>query len=87
MEGTPVVLLHDPELETARAFRAEASGRRLDLRPTDTGGEYVDRGSGGVWDSWGRPVAGSNEKLARALSYDVMWFAWAAFFPDTEVIA
>jgi hypothetical protein len=32
-------------------------------------------------------VAGSDEELGRVLAYDVMWFAWVAFFPDTWVIA
>jgi hypothetical protein len=47
----------------------------------------VDRRGGAVWDSWGRPVAGSDEELTRVLAYDVMWFAWVVFFPDTWVIA
>lgn len=87
MDGTPVVLLHDPDLATTRAFRAEVSDGRLDLEPADAPSEYVDRPSGAVWNSWGRPLAGSDQELTRILAYDVMWFAWAAFFPDTEVIA
>lgn len=85
--GTPVVFLHDPQLATARAFRAEVDGATLELAPAGTPGEYADRRGGAVWDSWGSPVTGTDLPLTRVLSYDVMWFAWAAFFPDTAVVA
>lgn len=85
--GTPVVFLHDPQLATARAFRAEADGATLELGPAGTPGEYADRRGGAVWDSWGSPVTGTDLPLTRVLSYDVMWFAWVAFFPDTAVVA
>jgi hypothetical protein len=85
LDGTPVVFLHDPDLATVRAFRAEAGGDRVALEPAGTPGQYA--GGGAVWDSWGNPVTGAADPLERIVSYDVMWFAWAAFFPKTEVIA
>lgn len=88
LDGTPVVFLHDPELATSRAFVAGDAGEPLDLVPADAPGQYRDQSSGAVWDSWGRPVAGENgTELTRILTYDVMWFAWFAFFPNTQVIA
>ncbi len=52
MEGKPVVVLYDPELDEGRAHLAGAGGR----------------------------------PARRIVSYDVMWFAWAAFFPGTAVV-
>ncbi|MDP8961268.1 MAG: DUF3179 domain-containing protein [Actinomycetota bacterium] len=75
-----VVLLHDPSLDEARAFLAS------DEEMVAAGdGRYAAAGT--TWDPTGRVVDGPGQDLARVLSYDVMWFAWAAFYPDTEVIA
>jgi hypothetical protein len=87
LAGAPVVFLHDPQLATVRGFRGELAGEPLALEPAGSPGEYADAGSGAVWDSWGAPVSGTGEPLTRIVSYDVMWFAWAAFFHNTAVIA
>ncbi len=86
MNGTPVVFLHDPDLAAVRVFRADPASGALELQSTGDPGQYVDRRSGAVWDSWGRPITGTDTPLTRVLAYDVMWFAWAAFFPHTAVI-
>lgn len=81
-----VVFLYDPGLDEGRAFLARmVSGL---LRFIEDGpGRYVDSITGSAWDPWGRAVAGplQGSSLERIISYDVMWFAWAAFFPETEV--
>lgn len=87
----PVVFLYDRDLREGRAFLARTSSGVLQLSPTDTGGEYADRATGVVWDSFGRPTvhapAGGAAALARIPSFDVMWFSWFAFFPDTKIVA
>lgn len=61
------------------------TGAEASLKP----GRYVDALSNTVWDSSGTAVSGSlqGKRLKRLPSYDVMWFAWAAFFPNTQVVA
>ena len=84
-----VALLYDPELDAGRAYAAEVGGNTVRLRREDEPGQYVDALSDTVWDSSGTAVSGDlrGNRLKRLPSYDVMWFAWAAFFPNTQVVA
>ena len=42
---------------------------------------------GNVWDAFGEAVSGprAGEKLAGTTSYIALWFAWVAFFPQSEI--
>lgn len=83
--GDPVVVLHDPDLDEGRAFLAVSAEQQVDLTPTATAGEYRDEATGTLFDAAGQPRSGpATTALPRLLSYDVMWFAWAAFFPESE---
>lgn len=84
-----VALLYDPELDVGRAYVADAGGSVVRLRRGDEPGRYVDALSRTVFDASGSAVSGplAGRRLERVASYDVMWFAWAAFFPDTQVVA
>jgi hypothetical protein len=83
--GDPVAVLYDPALDEGRAFLAELDGRKLRLEATGAAGEYRDAGSGAAFDPSGSPL-GDGSPLRRVLSYDVMWFAWMAFFPNSETV-
>lgn len=89
LDEEPVVFLHDPELDVGRAYSARVGGSIVRLEPDATPGRYADRLSNTVWDASGTALSGSLEgnRLRRVVSYDVMWFAWVAFFPDTQVVA
>ncbi|MGH8936289.1 MAG: DUF3179 domain-containing protein [Acidimicrobiia bacterium] len=89
MGEDPVVLLYDPDLDEGFAFLGRVEGDEVRLSPGDSPGRYVDETSGSTWDAFGRAVAGPREgtQLPRLSFYDVMWFAWVAFFPGTEVLA
>ncbi|MFU8887369.1 MAG: DUF3179 domain-containing protein [Trueperaceae bacterium] len=98
--GEPLLLLWAPGTTTALGgqaianaadigavgvFRPEADGRALTFELRD--GEVVDAETGSVWDVTGRarsgPLAGS---VLEAVAHDnTLWFAWAAFRPETEV--
>lgn len=86
-EGRPLAVLHDPALDDARVFLAEAGG--VDLELVHEQGRFADRSSGLIFDAHGRSIGqgGRVEVLPRVVAYDVMWFAWVAFFPSTQVIA
>lgn len=87
MSGQPVAVLYDEVLDEGRAYHTGIEGRRLTLKPADRADRYVDDATGSLWDPTGRAVVGprAGSELRRLVSYDVMWFAWAAFFPDTAV--
>ena len=66
-------------------FRATFEGQALRFEAHDDG--FVDDASGSLWDVTGRarsgPLAGA---VLEAVSHDnTLWFAWAAFRPETEV--
>ncbi len=66
-------------------FRPETDGQPLTFELRD--GEVVDTETGSVWDVTGRaasgPLAGT---VLEAVNHDnTLWFAWAAFRPETEV--
>lgn len=86
IQDEPVAVLYDPALDEGRAFLASSSGHQLDLEPGGTPGTFVDSASGGTWAATGQPMGGGDPLEALAF-YDVMWFSWVAFFPDTEVVA
>lgn len=80
--GRPVAVLYDPRLDEGRGFLAEADGKPLRLEPAGEG-RYADQ-SGATWDALGRSESGA--PLPRLVSYDVMWFSWVAFFPETTLV-
>jgi hypothetical protein len=82
--GTPLLAIWDDNLATPRVFLRRARGRTLHFHE----GEHRDA-AGSTWDPTGRatdgPLAGA--QLPPATFFDVMWFAWYAFYPDTGVVA
>lgn len=89
----PVVALWSRELEAAWVFERVVGGRMLVFRPVGAG-LYRDEQTSTVWKVTPQPAvpAGSaidgplkGERLRWVPSYDVMWFAWYAFYPHTAV--
>lgn len=80
---TPLLAIWDDELETARVLVRRAHGRTLDFR----NGELRDA-TGTRWNPTGEAVAGRlrGARLPLADFFDVMWFGWYAFFPQTQVV-
>jgi len=85
MDDEPAAVLYDAALDEGRAFRASSGGGQLNLEPGGTLGTFIDSATGGAWDSTGQPIE-RGDPLERLAFYDVMWFSWVAFFPDTEVV-
>jgi hypothetical protein len=52
-----------------------------------TGGQLRDRETSSVWTSTGEAVSGplAGARLEPVVHGNHFWFAWAVFFPDTEV--
>lgn len=70
-------------------FRRELDGRVLSFSPNpDDPQTFIDTDTGSVWDIFGRAVAGELEgaQLEVVVHGNHFWFAWAAFFPDTELV-
>ena len=82
--GRLLVAAWDEELATARVFEAQADGRELRFRR----GDLRDATTGSTWSPTGEAIEGTltGARLPSAVFYDVMWFAWFAFYPQTEVV-
>ena len=99
--GLPVVVLWSPETASALdarsiadakavgsgvAFGREVAGRTLTFEPGD--GAFTDRETGSTWSIAGEAVAGALEgvKLPPVVYANHLWFAWAAFYPETRLV-
>lgn len=71
-----IVIIYDQELDDALAFKG--SDRRFSYQD----GKVVDD-SGSAWNIWG--ISDRNESLEFVNSFNVMWFAWYAFYPETKI--
>lgn len=103
LEGVPLVVLWSPgsasplDTDDVRNGRDVGSAAIYDRRLGDrvltfapAGGEqFRDRETGSRWTIAGLAVDGplEGQRLTRRVHQDAFWFAWAAFQPDTEVVA
>jgi hypothetical protein len=77
--------LYDAERDAVRLFDPRAGDTVLAFRPD--GQRFVDDRTGASWTPTGRCERGPfrGTELRRFPAYDVMWFAWYAFFPETII--
>lgn len=85
----PIVVAGSAEKNFAVAFeRKLADGTELTFEPVDDALPVVMKDNEGTeWDIFGNGVSSSREgtKLKALSSYTAYWFAWATFYPDTEI--
>ncbi len=83
--GTPLALFHDPGLDTIGVFKKFVEGQTLSFELR--GDAIVDVETETVWSAEGVGLEGplQGTSLQRASAFNVMWFAWYAFHPDTGV--
>lgn len=82
---TPIVSLWDGDLEAPRLFDRRVANYLLHFVYRE--GAYYDVETGTRWLPNGVAVEGRLEanRLALLDSFDVMWFAWSAFYPETQL--
>ncbi len=85
LSGVPLVALYDEGLVAVRVFVRRAGTTDLTFRRE--GGTLLDDQTRSRWSAAGRCQEGRllGTRLAALPAYDVMWFAWYAFYPQTEV--
>ena len=66
--------VYDPSLDVGHVYR-------------NPEGRTFRAGDGGAVEEGGDRYDPADLPLSRALSYDAMWFAWAGFYPSTELHA
>lgn len=71
--------------KAAVAFESDVKRQRLTFEHKN--GQFVDKETQSVWNELGRAIAGPLEGtvMERAQAHVAFWFAWADFYPETEV--
>ena len=74
------------DIGTAGMYLAALDGVTLDFAADDDGG-FTDAQTGSSWNAFGEAVKGelAGQQLEWLHAFPHFWFAWAAFYPDTEV--
>ncbi len=74
------------DIGTVAVYDRQVGDQLLTFSPNEDG-SFSDAETGSTWDILGEAVAGplAGEKLTAILHFDHFWFAWAAFFPETEL--
>ncbi|MBI4523331.1 MAG: DUF3179 domain-containing protein [Deltaproteobacteria bacterium] len=87
LAGVPLAAFYDPDLDVARVFVRQLKDKSTTFRSDKD--RIVDELTGSLWTADGRSVEGkmSGSQLRPASAFDVMWFAWYAFFPGSEVLS
>lgn len=84
--STPILLIDLPGSDTVIAFSRALTGRTLTFQPAQNG-DIVDQETHSQWNPYGECTFGKlkGRKLQRIIVQPGFWFAWAEFFPDTQV--
>lgn len=82
---TPLAAVWDPALETVRVFMRNNGDRTLTFSWAD--GHLVDSDTHTEWNSSGEGAQGfyAKTRLRQVIAIDCMWFAWAAFYPQSLI--
>ena len=85
---TPLVAVYDQVLGAVRVFDARVEGLDTSLQFEIFENKLIDTETRSEWDDEGNCVYGRlrGKKLAPMYSMDSMWFAWAAFYPQTIIL-
>jgi hypothetical protein len=69
-----------------RVFVRQVAGKPANFSLKNA--RFADELTGSLWTPEGHSIEGkmSGTQLKQHPSYDVMWFAWYAFFPETHVL-
>jgi hypothetical protein len=83
IDDTPIVIFYDEALDTIRPYIREIKRDVLEFE--SRGGKFTANGS--EWTVRGEPVDDTLQgvNLKPIDSFDVMWFGWASFYPNTKV--
>jgi Protein of unknown function (DUF3179) len=90
LAGEPIVVLYDPQRDVAGVYFRRLDDRVLSFQPVEHGkGVAEDQTDGLLWDVAGCAQVGRKEERCLKpvpFSLDgVRWFAWAHFYPDTQI--
>jgi hypothetical protein len=67
-------------------FDRRLENQLLTFAALETGG-FTDTETGSTWNLLGRALDGplAGKQLTQIVAFDHFWFAWQAFYPETEL--
>ncbi len=79
-----LVAIYDDNLDTARVFLSSYNNEEIVLNYDE--GEIRDEQTNSVWNERGQAISGelTGAELDQVNAFDVMWFAWYAFYPESK---
>jgi hypothetical protein len=86
--GSDVVAVHDQRSNLVAVFDRTVAGRELTFAQADEPLRMIDAETKSVWNKLdGRAISGPMvaEQLAMLPSFELFWFAWTDFYPDTSI--
>ena len=85
--GQSVVVVWDFDLEDASAFSRVVDGKLLKFEYDNVNKTMLDNETGPTWSLAGIAIAGQmvGKQLRQIPAFRSFWFAWAAFYPGTEL--
>jgi len=80
-----VVIAESTNVGSSNAYSRELDGQTLTF--SANGETFADDQTGSSWNLFGKAVDGplAGEQLTTLNGYEFLWFAWAAFRPDTAL--
>jgi quercetin dioxygenase-like cupin family protein len=86
--GVPVVVIHQPLVETTTAFEAQANGKVLRFQSANAeASRLVDLDTHSTWSAYGLCLDGpmKGTQLKPLILIPEFWFAWSQFRPGTRL--
>lgn len=85
---TPIIAFYDTLLDTVHLFESRVQGFAEPLTFSFLEGKIIDNETKGEWSAEGVCTYGRlrEKKLIPLLHTNAMWFAWAAFYPQTIIL-
>lgn len=85
--GEPVVLVFTPRSDMVTQFSRKLGGRTLTFSRHAQSGDLVDVETGSRWNAYGECLEGElrGSRLKALVGMPQFWWAWAAFYPGTDV--
>ncbi|MCI2432388.1 DUF3179 domain-containing protein [Candidatus Acetothermia bacterium] len=87
LSGEPILVLWESERETVKFFTRRLEHRTLSFNRRD--GQMIDTETQSIWSTDGEAISGALQgaKLRQLSGIPTFWFAWLAFYPQTELFA
>jgi hypothetical protein len=81
---TPIVAIYDNSLDAVRVFSRTLDDSELSF--TEQEGVIVDQ-TGSTWSFKGIGLSGEHagKRLEPITHFDVMWFGWVSYYPESEI--